>query len=97
MFDNIGGHNPFEAIKAGCVPISGPYYANFEEVYLELNSENACILVKNLNELYLTLDKLIDDLHQKITILENGLKVLETSSGIIKEIIERINDYSKLI
>ena len=97
MFDNIGGHNPFEAIKARCVPISGPYYANFEEVYIELNIENACVLVKNSNELYLTLDKLINDLHQKITILENGLKILETSSGLIEDIINRINNYSKLI
>lgn len=97
MFDNIGGHNPFEAIKAGSIPISGPYHANFEEVYLELNNNNACILARNYDELYLTLKKLMSDPDQKSTILENGLKVLETSSNLIEEIVNGINNYSKLV
>lgn len=61
MLDNIGGHNPYEAIKAGCVAVSGIYVANFSEIYEDLVKNNACVMVKNEDELTKALIELLND------------------------------------
>ena len=44
--ENIGGHNPYEAIKLDCAVISGDNF-NFKEIYHDLEKNNGCLIVKS--------------------------------------------------
>jgi 3-deoxy-D-manno-octulosonic-acid transferase len=89
--ENIGGHTPFEALKSGCAPVSGPYVDNFEEIYQQLANNQACVMVKDQTELMKNIAKLISDFGLCETILENGLKVIKQNDGVIERIMSLIN------
>lgn len=61
FFDNIGGHNPYESLKYKNIVISGQHVANFEEIYQKLQQEGVCQIVKDKNELYFYILKIIKD------------------------------------
>tara|TARA_Y100000389_G_scaffold204933_1_gene260970 strand:+ start:76 stop:1284 length:1209 start_codon:yes stop_codon:yes gene_type:complete len=61
FFDNIGGHNPYESLKYKNIVISGQHVANFEEIYQKLQEEEVCQIVKDKNELYFYILKIIKD------------------------------------
>lgn len=39
----VGGHNPLEALRLGCVPVLGPHMQNFQDVANELIASGACL------------------------------------------------------
>ena len=61
FFDNIGGHNPYEALKYKNIIISGNYVANFKEIYQKLEKKKVCKMVKDENELYFYVLKIFKD------------------------------------
>jgi 3-deoxy-D-manno-octulosonic-acid transferase len=46
-----GGHNPYEASAAGCPVLHGPYVANCQESYDDLNAKGLARMVRNVDEL----------------------------------------------
>jgi 3-deoxy-D-manno-octulosonic-acid transferase len=61
LLENIGGHNPFEALQLKSVILSGKFVSNFEEIYQDLSNLGLCKIVKNQNELFFYLLKLMKD------------------------------------
>lgn len=61
LLDNIGGHNPFEAIQLKSVILSGNFVKNFKEVYQNLSTSGLCLMVKDQEELFFYLLKLLKD------------------------------------
>ena len=50
-FTKMGGHNPIEPAHNNCVVITGPHIYNWENVFLDMINDNACLLCKNVKEL----------------------------------------------
>lgn len=55
----VGGHNPYEPIAMNRAILTGPFVANFDEVYERLRLKEACLFVENSESIFLSLKKLI--------------------------------------
>jgi 3-deoxy-D-manno-octulosonic-acid transferase len=88
--DNIGGHNPFEALKLGSAVISGSYLANFIEIYDNLKDNNAAIIVKDEEELLFYLLKLLKNSEFRKTMIESGNAINKNSDNIVLEIAKEL-------
>lgn len=60
-FNSTGGHNPLEATVYSTPTVSGPSIKNFRDIYSILQREGAGFVVKNKNEFYKILKKLLID------------------------------------
>ena len=87
----IGGHNPFEAIKLDAAVISGENIFNFREIYADLKSEKACVMVKDKNELIAAASKLILDKKYCQNIKQSAAKIIAKSENISQQIIDKIS------
>ena len=91
----IGGHNPSEAIKFDCCVLTGPYIDNNYVLFKELQENNACIILKEDNEIILSkkIQYLFDN-PEEVKILSNNayIKSLEYSknSNEIMDLIYKI-------
>lgn len=86
----IGGHNPFEAIKLKTAVISGPYIFNFSEIYEELVKQKACIIAKDENEIFDNVQKLFKDDKLVKDLVKKSEKVILNSDNISSNIIDEI-------
>jgi 3-deoxy-D-manno-octulosonic-acid transferase len=71
LIDDIGGHNPFEALQLGAAVLSGHFVCNFQEVYSDLQDSNTCIVVNDESELLSSLIKLLKDEGYLSSLLKN--------------------------
>ena len=56
-----GGQNPLEAARYGCKILHGPNTWNFDEIYALLNTHKVSYKVKNINQLYNRVDKMLNN------------------------------------
>lgn len=89
LFD-IGGHNPFEAIKQNCAVISGEGVANFAEIYHELVDKKSAIIVKNKTELYLTVKDFLSGKKIAQDYAKKASKILIQNQGVSERIVLKI-------
>ena len=78
-----GGHNPIEAIKLGCVALSGPYIHNFRNLYDSLEQKNTVIKTNDLFNLEIAINKLLTDKKYYSQIQNNGAKYCKEHQGIL--------------
>ena len=92
LLDNIGGHNPFEAIKLDCAVISGKFVVNFSEIYSQLGQGDACKIIEGSDELALEVKQFLDnkDLVQKTN--QNAQKVISSAGNISQKIVTKIDE-----
>lgn len=90
----IGGHNPFEAIKLGCVVISGRKVFNFKEIYQILEQKNACVMVDNLEQLSNQVRGFLLDEKSHADMANRASKVIESSDDIVRKLVVKINEIS---
>lgn len=92
---NVGGHNPFEAIKLNCAVISGNMISNFKEIYRDLEQNNSCVIVDSKEQLcdkvrnFLQNDKLPQELLKKAN--EAILNSQNISERIVENIFENLS------
>ncbi len=86
----IGGHNPFEAVKLGCAVISGRGVFNNKEIYAKLEEQQACMMIDNGQQLTTVVEKFFQDEDVVRTISNRALLVVEASDNIAKNIVDRI-------
>ena len=85
--ENIGGHNPFEALKLNCAIISGCYVDNFEEIYQDLEKNKACIIIKNEEELFSNLLQTLKNKESQNDLKQNWQKLNKSNDNILNEIL----------
>jgi len=94
-FTKMGGHNPIEPAHNNCVVITGPHIYNWENIYLDMKSNNACFLCKNIKEL----DQIVTNLFQdsnKINLCKIKAKKFANDNFFeIEKLISKINNYFK--
>ncbi len=87
---DIGGHNPYEAIKLNCAVISGKYFVNFKEIYQKLSEHNCCVIAEE-NNLY----EFVKDFLQNPQLAQNQAKrafdLIINDDNIAKKIIDKFS------
>ena len=86
----IGGHNPFEAVKLGCGVISGRGVFNNKEIYSKLEENHACVMIDNAQQLTVTVQRFLQDEDLVKSMSYKAALVVESSDNIAEQIVERI-------
>ena len=94
-FTKMGGHNPIEPAHNNCVVITGLHIYNWENIFIDMINNKACILCKNINEL----DQIVTNLFQntkEINLIKIKAKKFANNSFFeIEKIISKIDNYFK--
>ena len=90
LIDDIGGHNPFEAIGIGSVILSGCYVKNNQAIYEDLINNDACVMIKDEAELLFYLLKIMKDKNYYLSLLANVKKLQNNNKKISDDILEKI-------
>ena len=94
-FTKMGGHNPIEPAHNNCVVITGPHIYNWENIFLDMINNKACILSKNINELDQTLTSLLQNTKEINLIKIKAKKFANNSFFEIEKIISKIDNCFK--
>ena len=86
---NHGGQNPLEAARYGCNIIHGPNIQNFDEIYQFLKEKNVSHKVKNMNEFYNVLSKLLRS-RNRFNKIKTNINIL--GENILDKTLKKIND-----
>ncbi len=86
----VGGHNPFEAIKLGCAVISGRNVFNFKEIYTRLEQHQACLMVNSGAELARKVAEFLHDDDLVKAISKRASELIASSEDIAKKIVDKI-------
>ncbi|MGJ8533760.1 MAG: 3-deoxy-D-manno-octulosonic acid transferase [Alphaproteobacteria bacterium] len=79
----IGGHNPIEAVQQGCAVLSGPHVSNFREVFGVLEGAEACLTVRNPEEIATAVTRCLSDPLYTKALAANATKSLENVGGAV--------------
>lgn len=94
-FNKTGGHNPLEAVIYSKPAVSGPSIKNFRDIYSLLTRDKASFVVKNENEFYNILEKLLsDDLFYKTTV-HNCTNCFNSQQGALDFVIDKLANVLK--
>jgi len=90
---NEGGHNPIEAAVAQIPVLFGAHMEDFEEIGNSLVRAGGAFRVKDGDELYRTLDMLLQSDTKRKNCGQNGLNEIQQQRGVIHRHIELIKNY----
>jgi len=82
-----GGHNPLEALQAGCTVISGRYTGNFADIYRRLEEAAAVTRVEDGAMLVDALETRFNDDELRQRQLAAGELVLEDNRGALRRVL----------
>ena len=85
-----GGHNPFEAVRLECGIISGEETFNFKDIYDELEDEDGCVIVDDLEELVKAVKGLLLGDISKDKMVKKALKVVGELDAIAVKVVDDI-------
>jgi len=78
-----GGHNPLEAAAAGVPVVTGPAVSNFEDIYRLMTEAGAARLIRDADELALSIRAWLDDEEARRRAGEAGRQVVERNRGAL--------------
>ncbi len=87
----VGGHNPFEAIKLGCGVISGRNVKNFKEIYSNLEAEKACVMVDSVAALAKQVGEFLKEDSELQNLVNKASRAISESENIVGEVVEKIS------
>ena len=76
-----GGHNLIEPAVLGTPIIVGEHTFNFEEITANFINQDACLLVRNKNELYEAMQSLLEDENLRSRLSKNAEEVVSLNQG----------------
>ena len=92
-YDNIGGHNPIEAIQKNCVVLHGKNIQNFNEVYDTLDRLKCSFLANNTDLLIHKIEDFILQPNETQDILQNINTTIKKKKIIVEtEIVNILNN-----
>ncbi len=87
----VGGHNLLEPAAMKKPVIFSRYMFNFKEISEAIISAGGGLLVKDKEELYVQVNKLLSDLEEAKRIGNRAFSVIETNSGAAKRTIDAVS------
>ncbi len=88
-----GGQNPLEPARLECAIITGPHCFNFQNIYREMESEQAALIVENQEKLAFVVSKLFFDYESRNKLSEKAFAYIEAKRGITDAYIKEIKQY----
>ncbi len=85
-----GGHNPLEAVQAGCAVVSGEHVDNFADIYHQLESVGAVTCIENEDGLAKTIETLLGDAELRRRQLVAAEQVLAGNRGALARVLALI-------
>jgi 3-deoxy-D-manno-octulosonic-acid transferase len=85
-----GGHNPIEAVRQGCMVMTGPHWQNFTDTYNALFSYKAALIVRSASELADTAAALLADPGELGRMRERAGAALAGLSGALPRTVEAL-------
>lgn len=89
-FNKTGGHNPLECVIYNKPVISGSNVKNFKDIYAIITSYKAGTIVKDEEELYCEMKKLLSDENYYKNSCENCQRVFDENRGATNRTIDEI-------
>ena len=89
-FNKTGGHNPLEAVVYNKPAISGPSIHNFRDIYWILCRSNAGKVVKNPQELFDYMHKLLADKEFYLQSCQDCKTVFDSQQGVLDFVIDKL-------
>lgn len=88
--DGGGGHNPIEAAQLGCAVMHGSNVQNLQDIFDQMNREQAAILLHNKEDIALNLKTLFDDPEMLQRYQNNALSFAKSKDDIIDTVMQHI-------
>ncbi len=95
-FVSIGGHNPIEPALLESVLLFGPHMENFPDVVEKFERHEAAFQVKDMEEAFEKIKKLLEDSHFCFEMAERARKVAKSEHAVLGRILEDIKPYLPL-
>lgn len=86
--DGGGGHNPIEAAQLGCAVLYGPNVQNLQEIFDEMEQNNAAQTVENEIQLANTIAELLQEPEKMENLKNTAYNFSKDKSGIALRILE---------
>ncbi len=83
LVDGIGGHNPIEPARLGAAAVSGPYFANWLDVYAAFLDADGLVLARTAEELAEAAARLIADPARRACQSAAAATVVERLAGAV--------------
>jgi len=87
------GHNPIEAALAKIPVLFGPHMEDFDEICNSLILAGGAFLVQNSNELYNTIEMLLQSDKERDKTGQNGFNNIQQQKGVIHRHVRLIKDH----
>ncbi len=84
-FDNIGGHNPIEAIQKNCIVLHGKNIQNFNDIYGSLDKLRCSFLANNANTLIKKIEDFIEQPNETQDTLQNINTMINKKKAIVED------------
>ena len=89
----IGGHNILEPAYFRKPILSGPYFYNFKDIFNEFLKEEAIIIVKDEEELYIKSKRVLEDDELRSYLSINCVKILNKYKNLEDEYVKCIGEF----
>jgi 3-deoxy-D-manno-octulosonic-acid transferase len=83
LVEDIGGHNPLEALQFGAVVLTGPHFRSQADIYEALLAGGGALAVKGYEELGEMAADLLDDEERRAAIRAKARRVMDDMSGAL--------------
>ena len=92
-FVSKGGHNPIEPAINNCAIITGPHIYNWKNIYDDMLSNNACIVLNEISELEKNVLNLFNNTSKMQKLKERSKKLAQKKFFDSKRLIHSINSH----
>lgn len=84
----VGGHNPFEPAQLKCAIITGDKVANNKEAFDELIAKQACIAIKNIDELEVVVTEFLQNNLMCQNQADRAFAAVQKNNDVVKNIVK---------
>ena len=88
--DGGGGHNPIEAAQLNCAVLHGKNIQNLQEIYDEMHTNNAAILVGTATELEKAIETLLRDDDKLKALQDAGYNFANKKTAVIETVLSEL-------
>ncbi len=89
--DGGGGHNPLEPALLNCAVLHGANIQNLQDIYNDMQAENACIAAQNAEDLAQKLEWLLSDAEERGNFINRARDFSNTKTHVIEDVMKHIS------
>jgi 3-deoxy-D-manno-octulosonic-acid transferase len=90
-----GGQNPLEPARLNCAIITGTHTHNFKDIYADMQSNNAVLVVSDKDVLVRKVEELLSNNAAQDKLANNALEFINSKSGVVSRYMQELEPYFK--